>query len=142
MIHHVTAVNMLPLPQTDVIDGNSGGGRHCERGLGGGGLSKYLVCIATACKQMHWTVWVVECCYCDSIRFSNCPIKPRAFSLNVYFASVYSFTERGSHSGNIEIKLWLHSAFDSLFSFCLLFATVWCSYLVGMADWLVGWMTS
>jgi len=37
MIHHVTAVNMLPLPQTDVIDGNSGGGRYCVRLAPGGG---------------------------------------------------------------------------------------------------------
>lgn len=36
MIHHVTAVNMLPLPQTDVIDRYSGGGGYCEGGGEGG----------------------------------------------------------------------------------------------------------
>jgi hypothetical protein len=42
MIHHLTAVNMLPLPQTDVIEGYEAGRK---------GKSKYLAYIVTACKQ-------------------------------------------------------------------------------------------
>jgi hypothetical protein len=34
MIHHMTTVNMLPLPQTDVIDGCGTGGWYGERGNG------------------------------------------------------------------------------------------------------------
>ena len=122
MIHHVTAVNMLPLPQTDVIDGNIGEGRRCERGArcGGGVPSKYLVCIATACKQTQWTMWVAECCYCESVGLSNRPIKPPVFSLNVWFASLYTFTERGTNSGNTEIKRKLQITFESLFTLYLL----------------------
>ena len=84
----------------------TGGGRYCERGE----ASKYLVCITTARKQMQLTM----CCCCESVRLSNCPIKPPVLLLNVYFANLYNFTARGSNNGDIEIKLKLQSTFHSL----------------------------
>jgi len=66
---------------------------------------------------MQWTMWAVDYCCCEYVRLSNCPIKPPLFSFNVYFASLYTLTERGSNSGNIEIKLKVQSTFEPLYSF-------------------------